>query len=101
MIRIPTHRAPSHPGAVLRYDFLEPMGLTQRSLAESIGVSYQRLNEIVRGVRGVTPSTALRLARYFGTSAGFWLNLQARCDLYEAQQAEAEALAAIEPLSAA
>jgi addiction module HigA family antidote len=69
-------------------EFLKPLGLTQRELAEAIGVPYQRVNEIVNQRRGITPSTALRLARYFGTSSGFWMNAQARWDLYQTQQVE-------------
>jgi addiction module HigA family antidote len=92
MVRIPTHRAPTHPGEMLLEEFLEPMGITQRELAEGIGVPYQRVNELVNGRRGVTPSTALRLARFFGTSSGFWMNGQVRWDLYHAERSEAEAL---------
>ena len=97
MIRIPTDREPTHPGEMLREEFLIPMTLTQRELAKAIHVPYQRVNEIVRRKRGVTPSTALRLAKYFGTSAGFWMNLQLRWDLYHAQQFEEEAIDAIKP----
>jgi len=97
MIRVPTDRAPTHPGEMLREEFLVPMKLTQRELADAIRVPYQRVNEIVRQKRGVTPGTALRLARYFGTSAGFWMNLQLRWELYHAQRDEAEALQAIRP----
>jgi len=88
MVRIPTHRQPTHPGEMLLEEFLNPMGITQRQLAEAIHVPYQRVNELVNQKRGVTPSTALRLARFFGVSADFWLNLQVRWDLYRAQQAE-------------
>jgi addiction module HigA family antidote len=77
---------------MLLEEFLVPMGITQRELAEGIGVPYQRVNELVNGRRGVTPSTALRLARYFGTSSGFWMNGQVRWDLYHAERSEAEAL---------
>jgi len=97
MIRVPTHRAPTHPGEMLLEEFLNPMGLTQRDLAEAIGVPYQRVNEIVRGRRGVTPSTALRLERFLGMSAGFWMNLQLRWDLYQAQQREVKVLQTIKP----
>lgn len=97
MVRIPTHRPPTHPGEMLLEEFLTPMHLTQRELAEAIHVPYQRVNEIINGKRGVTPATALRLARFFGMSAGFWMNLQLRWDLYHAQQEEAEALDAIQP----
>ena len=95
MVRIPTHRSPFHPGEILLEEFLDPMGLTQRELAEAIGVPYQRVNEIVNGRRGVTASTALRLAKYFGTSAGLWMNLQMGWDLYWARQEEAEELEAV------
>jgi addiction module HigA family antidote len=73
------------------------MDLTQRELAGAIGVPYQRINELVNGRRGMTPSTALRLAKYFGMSPDFWMNLQLRWDLYFARQAEAEQLARIRP----
>ena len=76
MVRVPKHREPTHPGEILLEEFLNPMGLTQRDLANGIHVPYQRVNEIVNGRRGVTPGTALRLAKYFGNSESFWINLQ-------------------------
>ena len=97
MVRIPSHRPPTHPGEMLLEEFLNPMGLTQRELAAAIHVPYQRVNEIVNGKRGMTPATALRLARFFGMSAGFWMNLQLRWDLYHAQQNEFDILAEIRP----
>ncbi len=96
MIRIPTHRTPTHPGEMLLEEFLIPMGLTQQQLADGIHVPYQRVNELINGKRGVTPSTALRLSRFFGNTPDFWMNLQMRWDIYFAQQAEAEDLASIE-----
>lgn len=99
MIRIPTHRAPTHPGEMLLEEFLTPMGLTQRDLADSIHVPYQRINEIINGRRGVTPSTALRLSKFFRVSPDFWMNLQLRWDLYFAQQSEADKLKAIKPVA--
>ena len=99
MIRIPTNREPTHPGEMLREEFLIPLNMTQRDLANAIHVPYQRVNEIVRRKRGVTPSTALRFAKFFRTSAGFWMNLQLRWDLYYAQRSEEEALQAIQPYS--
>jgi addiction module HigA family antidote len=84
---------------MLTEEFLKPLGLSQRDLAVGIRVPYQRVNEITRKRRGVTSSTALRLARYFGTSPDFWLNLQMRWDLYHAQQAEARALRGIRPVA--
>lgn len=92
MVRVPTDREPTHPGEMLLKEFLEPMGLTQQQLADAIRVPYQRVNEIVNGRRGVTPSTALRLSKFFGTSTGFWMNLQARWDLYHARRDEADEL---------
>jgi addiction module HigA family antidote len=97
MVRIPTHRIPTHPGEMLLEEFLNPMGLTQRELAGAIHVPYQRVNELVNGRRGVTPSTALRLAKFFGVSADFWMNLQLRWDLYHAQQKESKYLDMIQP----
>lgn len=97
MIRVPTHRPPTHPGEMLMEEFLLPMGITQRELADGIRVPYQRVNEIINGRRGVTPSTALRLARFFGMSADFWMNLQLRWDLYHAQKAEQDELKSIRP----
>lgn len=73
--------APIHPGEVLLEDFLEPFGLSQYRLAHAISVPPRRINEIVHGNRAVSADTALRLARFFGTSAQFWLNLQAHYDL--------------------
>jgi len=87
-MRIPTHREPTHPGEMLREEFLIPMEISQRDLANAIHVPYQRINELVNQKRGVTPSTALRLSKFFGVSADYWLNLQIRCDLYKAQLAE-------------
>lgn len=97
MVRIPTHREPTHPGDMLLEEFLEPMGITQRTLAEAIRVPYQRVNEIVNKKRGITPSTALRLAKYFSVSEDFWLSLQLRWDLYKAKQVEAKDIKAIRP----
>jgi antitoxin HigA-1 len=92
MVRIPTDRPPTHPGEMLLTEFLEPMGLTQKQLADSLDVPYQRINEIVNGKRGVTPSTALRLAKFFGMSSNFWLNLQLRWDLYHVQKREGDSI---------
>jgi len=100
MVRIPSHRQPTHPGEMLLEGFLTPMGLSQRDLAEGIRVPYQRVNEIVNGRRGITPSTALRLAKYFGNSEGFWMNLQLRWDLYQARKAEERELREIRTISA-
>jgi addiction module HigA family antidote len=82
---------------MLLEEFLTPMGLTQRELADAIRVPYQRINEIINARRGITPSTALRLAKFFGMSADFWMNLQLRWDLYHAQQSERDELQSIRP----
>ena len=92
MVRVPTHRSPTHPGEMLLEEFLEPLGITQRDLADAIHVPYQRINELVNGRRGVTPSTALRLGQYFGMTPGYWMNLQLRWDLYHAKREEATEL---------
>jgi addiction module HigA family antidote len=97
MAHMPANRSPTHPGEVLLQEFLEPLGLTQRDLAQAMHVPYQRVNDIVRQRRGVTPSTALRLAKFFGNTAEFWMSLQLRWDLAQAQAAEQEELERIEP----
>lgn len=72
---------PSHPGEVLREDFLKPLALSQYALAKALGVPEIRVSEVVNGKRAITPDTALRLARYFGTSPEFWLGMQTTYDL--------------------
>ena len=83
-----TRLEPVHPGEVLKQDFMEPLALSATSLAKAIGVTPARINDIVRGRRGVTAGTALRLARYFNTDARSWMNLQ---DQYELAHAERDA----------
>src|SRR5512136_1152591 len=97
MVRIPTSRTPTHPGEMLLEEFLNPMGLTQRELANAIHVPYQRINDIVNGRRGITPATALRLAKFFGNSPDFWMNVQLRWDLFHARNDEAKVLTTIQP----
>ena len=84
---IPTHRAPTHPGEMLLEEFLKPNGLTQVEAAGAMDVSVNRLNELIRGKRGITADTALRLAKLLKTSPEFWMNLQATWDLYHAKRA--------------
>ncbi|WP_036484360.1 HigA family addiction module antitoxin [Myxosarcina sp. GI1] len=98
MVNVPTNRPPTSPGEMLKEEFLEPMRLTQQQLADGIGVSYQRINELINGKRGITISTALRLAKYFNTSPDFWLNLQRANDLYRVMQKEAEQIEKIQPI---
>lgn len=85
--------APVHPGEILLEEFMKPLGLSQTRLGRDLGVSPRRINEIVHGKRSVTADTALRLSRYFGTSAEFWLGLQADYDLDEASDRLAERIA--------
>ena len=92
---------PVHPGEVLKHDYMEPFGLSATALARAIGVTPARVNEIVRGRRGITAETALRLARYFGTDARSWMNLQDRYELTLAERNEASALRAIRPRKSA
>ena len=84
---IPKHRPPTHAGEILLEDFLKPLNLTQVQAAEKMGISLNRLNELIRGKRGVTADTALRLAKLLKTTPEFWLNLQNAYDLYEARHA--------------
>jgi antitoxin HigA-1 len=89
-----------HPGEILALDFLEPMGLTAYKLSQSIGVQQTRISEIIAGKRGITADTALRLARYFGNSAQFWMNLQVQYDLRLAQAKYADVYDQIESVLA-
>ena len=74
---LPRNRRPTPPGEILRHEFLEPLGLSQKELAEALGITRVRLSEIIRGKRAVTPDTAIRLARFFDTTPEFWIGLQA------------------------
>jgi addiction module HigA family antidote len=97
---LPTTRPPTHPGEILRKDFLEPLGMSQKEAARRLRISYVRVNELVNGRRGVTPDTALRLARLFGTTPDFWLSGQHNLDLWLAMNSpEAKEIQEIEPLS--
>ncbi|MGG5173537.1 HigA family addiction module antitoxin [Pseudarthrobacter sp. J1763] len=92
---------PIHPGEILMEDFIEGFGITQNKLAVSIGVPPRRINEIVHGKRGITADTAIRLARYFGTSEEFWMNLQSNYELRLERRALRDKVAAITPLKVA
>lgn len=97
--RLPTHRPPTHPGEMLLEEFLKPLGISQSAFAIRLGVSFPRLNEIIRGKRAVTPDTALRLARVLGMSADFWLGLQQDWDLWHALRSKSAAqIDQLEPL---
>jgi addiction module HigA family antidote len=97
--RLPSHRPPTHPGEMLLEEFLKPLGVTQSAFAVRLGVSFPRLNEVIRGTRAVTTDTALRLAQVTGMSADFWLGLQQDWDLWHALRSDAAAdIARLEPL---
>jgi len=97
--RLPKKRPPTHPGRMLFEEFLKPLGITQSAFAVRLGVSFPRLNEIVRGKRSVTPDTALRLARVLGMSADFWLGLQQDWDLWHAMKSDqASDISHLEPI---
>jgi addiction module HigA family antidote len=98
MIRVPTNRTPTHPGEMLLEEFLNPMGLTQKELADAILVPHQWINEIVNGRGGITPSTALRLGKFFNISPDFWMNIQLRWEMYFASKAEKNILKKISPV---
>jgi len=94
----PMKRRPTHPGEMLREDFMPDYGLTVAGLAEAVGVARQSINELLRGRRAVSPEMALRLSRLFGNSPEFWLNAQRAVDLWDATQALKNAVARIKPL---
>ena len=96
-----TTMPPIHPGEVLMEEYLEPLGITQHRLAIAIGVPPRRINEIVHGKRRITADTALRMARYFGTSERFWMNLQGRYDLEVERDRLVDTLDEITPLNSA
>ena len=82
---LPKHRAPYHPGEILRAEFLEPLGMTETEAAQKMGIPLNRLSEIVNGKRGISADTALRLSHLFKTTPQFWMNLQTNVDLYRAR----------------
>lgn len=97
--RLPRNRPPTHPGEMLLQEFVKPLDLTQAELARCLGVSYPRLNEIIKGRRSVTPDTALRLSRVLGMSADFWLGLQQDWDLWHAMNStEAKKINRLKPI---
>ena len=98
--RLPENRPPTHPGQVLLEEFLKPLNRSQSAFAIRLGVSFTRLNEIIRRKRSVTPDTALRLARVLGMSADFWLGLQQDWDLWHAMRSDqAHEISKLEPLT--
>jgi addiction module HigA family antidote len=98
---LPRNRRPTPPGEILRYEFLEPLGLKQRELAEALGITRVRLSEIIRGRRAVTPDTALRLACFFDTTPEFWLGLQTDVSLWDTLQTHGAEYKKIKPVKTA
>jgi len=97
--KLPSQRPPTTPGEVLLEEFIKPLKLTQKEMADAIAVPFQRLNAIVNGRRAVSVSTALRLAKYLGTSPEVWLDLQQKIDLYNSLKKEQAILDEIKPLN--
>ena len=97
MARLPTHRPPTPPGEFLQ-EFLDDFGISQSELARRIHVPFQRVNDVIHQRRAMTPSTALRLSRFFGNSPEFWMNAQLACDLYDVSRREEQTLAGILPV---
>ncbi len=95
---LPKHRRPSHPGEILRYEFLEPLKMTQQQLADAIGVTRVRINEIILGKRSITPDTAFRLSKLFNTTPDFWIGLQNNVDLWDALQSHRKEYENIKPI---
>ena len=83
---LPKNRRPIHPGEIIRFEYLEPLNLSQQKLADAIGVTRVRINEIILGKRSVTPDTAFRLAKFFNTTPDFWINLQMNVDMWDTLQ---------------
>ncbi len=95
---LPRNRRPTSPGEILRYEFLEPLGLSQKELAEALGITRVRLSEIIRGKRAITPDTAFRLARFFDTTPEFWLGLQTDVSLWDTLQVHGQEYDKIKPV---
>ena len=95
---LPKNRRPSPPGNILKYEYLEPLRMTQQQLADAIGVTRVRINEIILGKRSITPDTAFRLAKLFNTTPDFWLNLQLNADMWDTLQSHKEEYEQIEVL---
>ena len=98
-IRLPIHRPPTHPGEMMREEFLTPRGISRKAFAAAIGLSYGRVNKILNGQGTVTAAVAYRFAKYSGIDPEFWLEGQMAWDMYHAQRSEAAALGRIQPLN--
>ena len=96
---IPKNRRPTPPGEILQHEFIEPLGLTQKQLADALGITRIRVNEIIRGRRGVTPDTAFRLSKFLGTTVDFWMRLQADVDMWDTLSTHGNEYERIKPIS--
>ena len=95
---LPKNRQPTHPGEILRYEYLEELNMTQQQLADAIGITRVRVNEIILGKRSITPDTAFRLAKYLNTTPEFWIKLQSNYDMWNTLQKRKNEYATIRPL---
>ena len=96
---LPKCRQPTHPGEILRYEYLEELNMTQQQLANLIGITRVRINEIILGKRSITPDTAFRLAKFFNTTPEFWINLQSHYDMWNTLQKRKKEYETIQPLN--
>jgi len=96
---LPVTRRPVHPGEILKYEFLEPLHMTQQQLADYLGITRVRINEIISGKRSITPDTAFRMASFFNTTPDFWMNLQMNVDMWDTFQSNKKEYQHIESLS--
>lgn len=95
---LPKNRQPTHPGEIIRYEYLDELNMTQQQLADAIGITRVRLNEIILGKRAVTPDTAFRLAKFFNTTPEFWIGLQTNFDMWNTLQSRKKEYDTIRPL---
>ena len=95
---LPKNRQPTHPGEIIRYEYLDELNMTQQQLADSIGITRVRINEIILGKRSITPDTAFRLAKLFNTTPEFWIGLQTNFDMWNTLQKRKKEYETIKPL---
>ena len=95
---LPKNRQPTHPGEIIRYEYLDELNMTQQQLADSIGITRVRINEIILGKRSITPDTAFRLAKFFNTTPEFWIGLQTNFDMWNTLQKRKKEYETIKPL---
>ena len=96
---LPKNRQPTHPGEIIRYEYLDELNMTQQQLADAIGITRVRVNEIILGKRSITPDTAFRLAKFFNTTPEFWIGLQTNFDMWNTLQKRMKEYETIQPLN--